>query len=172
MFGIWTARACPSLRRLCGGSAASAAVVDDSFKSRGVLGSLPTNRTAGRSCLSSAAIPACNHLQRFLHAIPQLSHAWVQDLTVPAQAFSLKKIEFGRSLSKIEFTLAFTREIIRAIMDPLRSAIPKCLSQRGRRDLKHPSNSQLRSLCHGLLYYGGHAVVAWLKGAGGHCMSR
>ena len=36
----------------------------------------------------------------------------------------------------------------------------------------NPSNSQLRSLCHGLLYYGGHAVVTWLKGAGGHCMTR
>ena len=28
----------------------------------------------------------------------------------------------------------------------------------------NPSNSQLRSLCHGLLYYGGHAVVTWHKG--------
>ena len=26
----------------------------------------------------------------------------------------------------------------------------------------NPSNSQLRSICHGLLYYGGHAVVTWL----------
>ena len=112
---------------------------------------------------SPAAIPACD--PSAVSRMGPRSHG-------TGSGVLSQKIEFGRSLSKIEFTLAFTREIIRAIMDPLRSAIPKCLSQRGRRDLKHPSNSQLRSLCHGLLYYGGHAVVTWLKGAGGHCMTR
>ena len=137
MFGIWTARACPSLRRLCGGSAASAAVVDDSFKSRGVLGSLPTNRTAGCSGLSSAAIPACNHLQRFLHAIPQLSHAWVQDLTRKSVVrVNPRVVRVNPSIVRVN------PSIVRV----------------------NPSNSQLRSLCHGLLYYGGHAVVTWRKG--------
>ena len=121
---------------------------------------------------SPAAIPACD--PSAVSRMGPRSHGTGSGVLSQKIEFgrSLSKIEFGRSLSKIEFTLAFTREIIRAIMDPLRSAIPKCLSQRGRRDLKHPSNSQLRPLCHGLLYYGGHAVVTWLKGAGGHCMTR